>query len=73
MGADYTLRLHFAEIEYNTASERKFNVDINGTAALTDFGIFAAAGGKNKAVVEEFTVTADSAGQITVRFNYQPL
>ncbi len=61
VGAEYTVRLHFAEIDFNAAGERKFNVDINGARVLTDFDIFAAAGGKNKAVVQEFTAIADSS------------
>jgi Chitobiase/beta-hexosaminidase C-terminal domain len=35
---------------------------------LTNFDIFAAAGGQNIAVVEQFTTTATSAGQIVIQF-----
>ncbi len=35
---------------------------------LSDFDIFAAAGAKDKAVVEQFTATADSNGAITASF-----
>ena len=35
-------------------------MSINGTQVLTNFDIFAAAGGKDKAVQETFTATADS-------------
>jgi len=67
-GARYTVRLHFAEIFFNAAGQRIFNVAINGAAALSNFDIFAAAGGKNKAVVEQFTATADAQGQITITY-----
>ena len=36
---------------------------------LTNFDIVATAGGKDKAVVEEFTATADGNGQITAEFH----
>ena len=49
--------------------QRQFNVGINGTQVLTNFDIVAAAGGKDKAVVEAFTATADGNGQITVNFS----
>ena len=67
-GASYTLRLHFAEIYWTSAGQRVFNVSVNGSPALTNFDIFAAAGGKNKAVVETVPVTADSSGKVTVVF-----
>ena len=66
--ATYTVRLHFAELVYNAAGQRQFNVSINGTQVLTNFDIVATAGGKDKAVVEEFTATADANGQIAVNF-----
>ena len=45
-------------------------MSINGTQVLTNFDIFATAGGKDKAVQETFTATADANGQIAVAFNY---
>jgi hypothetical protein len=41
-------------------------VAINGTPVLSNFDIFAAAGGKDKAVVEQFTAVADAQGRITI-------
>ena len=41
---------------------------INGTQVLTNFDIFATAGGENKAVAESFTATANSTGTITIQF-----
>ena len=67
-GAVYTLRLHFAEIYWTGAGQRLFNVAVNGTSALTNFDVFAAAGGANKAVVKSFPVTADSTGKVTITF-----
>ena len=67
-GASYTVRLHFAEEYWTTAGSRTFNVLINGTQVLTNFDIFATAGGEFKAVVEPFTATASGTGTITIQF-----
>src|SRR6202453_900087 len=67
-GGSYTVRLHFAEEYWTTAGSRTFNVLINGTQVLTDFDIFAAAGGEYIAVIEPFTATASSTGTITIQF-----
>ncbi len=63
----HTVRLHFAETYFATAMSREFNVTINGTQVLTKFDIFAAAGAKNKAIVEAFTVKADANGVYTIQ------
>jgi outer membrane protein assembly factor BamB len=67
-GSTHTVRLHFAETFWSTAGSRLFNVSINGTAVLTNFDIFAAAGAKNKAIIEQFTVNANSSGQYVIKF-----
>ncbi len=67
-GAAYTLRLHFTEIYWNSAGQRLFNVSVNGSPFLTNFDVFAAAGGKDKAIVETLPTTADGTGRITVTF-----
>ncbi len=67
-GTSYKVRLHFAEIAYNAAGVRVFNVSINGTQVLQNFDIFAAAGAEYKAVVREFTATANGAGQIIIQY-----
>ena len=67
-GAAYTVRLHYAEIFFDGPGQRVFDVAINGVAAQTDFDIFAAAGGKDRAVVVPFTVDADAGGRITIAF-----
>ncbi|HVU71150.1 MAG TPA: malectin domain-containing carbohydrate-binding protein [Ktedonobacteraceae bacterium] len=67
-GASYTVRLHFAETYWTAAGQRTFNVSINGQQVLSNFDIIGAAGAANKAVVQQFTATADSSGKITIQF-----
>ena len=64
----YTVRLHFNEFYWSHLRQRIFNVGINGTTVLSDFDILGQAGGQNKAIVEEFSATATSDGQIIIRF-----
>ena len=65
-GGAYTVRLHFAEINYNSAGDRVFDMSLNGTTVLSNFDIIAAAGSKYKAVIEEFSVLADGSGNIVL-------
>jgi len=67
-GSSHTVRLHFAETYWTAAGLRIFNVKINGTQVLTNFDIFATAGAKNKAVIEQFTENANSSGQYVITF-----
>ncbi len=68
-GRSYTVRLHFAETYYNAPREREFNVFINRVQVLKNFDIFAAAGGKDRALVEDFPrIHPNSHGEIDVRF-----
>ena len=67
-GASYTVRLDFAEIYWNSAGQRVFNVTINGTQVLSNFDIFATAGGQNIAIAEQFGTTANSSGQVVIQF-----
>jgi hypothetical protein len=67
-GSSHTVRLHFAEIYWTSAGLRVFNVSINGTQVLTNFDIFAAAGAKNKAFVQQFTANANASGQYVITF-----
>ena len=67
-GTSYTIRLHFAEEYWTTAGSRTFNVLIDGTQVLTNFDIFATAGGEYKAVVEQFTAVAPTNGTLTIQF-----
>lgn len=47
----YGVKLHFAEINWNAAGKRVFNVSVEGVPILNNFDIFAQAGGKNRALV----------------------
>jgi hypothetical protein len=67
-GSSHTVRLHFAETYWTAAGLRTFNVTINGTQVMTNFDIFAAAGAKNKAVIEQFTANANTSGQYVITF-----
>jgi hypothetical protein len=67
-GSSHTLRLHFAETYWSAAGKRVFNVTINGTQALANFDVFAAAGAKNRAIIEQFTANANSSGQFVITF-----
>jgi hypothetical protein len=67
-GVQYTVRMHESENYWTSSGQRSFNVSINGQQVLSNFDIYAAAGGANKAIVEQFTTTADATGQITIQF-----
>jgi hypothetical protein len=67
-GASYKVRLHFAEIYQTAAGRRVFNVAINGTTVLSNYDIYAETGARYKAVVKEFTATANASGQIVIQF-----
>ncbi len=66
-GTQYTVLLHFAETYFTAAGDRVFNVAVNGTTVLTNFDIYATIGA-NAALVEQFTATANSSGQIVIAF-----
>lgn len=67
-GQKYVVRLHFAELYWQAAGQRAFNVAINGQAVLTDYDLFARAGGAFMGIAESFTVAADGTGRITLQF-----
>lgn len=68
-GSQYTVRLHFAEVFWNGAGDRLFDVAINGQTVLDDYDIFVEAGNSaNAAVIEEFTPTASAGGEIVIEF-----
>lgn len=50
----YNVSLDFAETYVTAAGQRIFSVSINGTQVLTNFDIYAAAGGMNIAVQRTF-------------------
>jgi beta-glucosidase-like glycosyl hydrolase len=65
-GTTYTVRLHFAETYWTQASQRLFNLTINGASILTNFDIFASAGAGNKASVQSFNLQPNSSGQFVI-------
>jgi hypothetical protein len=67
-GANYLVRLHFAETFFTTAGSRVFNVTINGSQVLTNFDIVKASGGENIANIQQFTEAANASGQIVITF-----
>jgi len=72
-GEHYLVRLHFAEIFDGGTGTRVENIAINGQPVLTNFDIFATAGGKYKAVVKEFPdVATDARGNIVIRITAAP-
>ena len=65
----YSVTLKFAETSRPSAGARQFNVSINGTQVLTNFDVFAQAGGAFIAVDRTFPVHVTD-GQIIVGFSY---
>lgn len=64
----YFVRLHFAELEYDSIDSRMFDISINDTLVMKDYDIFADAGGKFEATIREFTTAADGEGRIKIDF-----
>lgn len=71
----YTLRLHFAEIYWGAVGgaaggvgSRVFNVAVNGTPVLSNFDIYATAGGANIALERDVNVTSSTTGTVTVAY-----
>jgi hypothetical protein len=63
----YVVRLHFAEIFDSGTGTRVENVSINRRPVLSNFDIFSAAGGENKALVKEFrNIMPNRRGNITI-------
>jgi hypothetical protein len=66
-GTTYTVKLDWAELTWQAAGQRKFNVAINGSTVLNSFDVYAT-GGYKTAVQKSFTATANSSGQIVISF-----
>jgi len=62
-----TVQLCFAETYWTAANSRLFDVAINGNTVLTNFDIYAQAGGENMALVKTFTVNAGD-GTVSLSF-----
>ncbi len=54
-GATYTVRLHWAKLTWQAASQRKFNVAISGTTVLSAFDMFAATANINGQIIIAFS------------------
>ena len=67
-GSQHAVLLHFSENYFTAAGKRVFNVAINGTTVLSDFDIYKTAGAKYTAIVETFTATTNSSGDIVIAF-----
>lgn len=68
-GEQYAVRLHFAEVYYTAVGQRIMNVTANGNAVVSNFDIFAAAGGQDKAIVRDFFASADTDGTLVLAFS----
>ena len=66
-GAAYTVQLDWAELTWQAAGQRVFNVAINSTTVLSNFDVYAQVGYKT-ALAKRFAVTANSSGQIVIAF-----
>jgi hypothetical protein len=67
LNGTYNVTLKFAEMFWNKASARVFNVSVNGAQVLSNFDVFAAAGGSNRAVDRKFTIPV-TTGSIVIQF-----
>jgi hypothetical protein len=65
----YNVNLDFAESYVTGPGQRIFNVSINGAQVLTNFDIYAAAGGMNIPVVKTFNVPVTNG---TLNINFLP-
>ncbi len=53
----YLVQLYFVESSKNRSNLREFDVKLEGKVVLPNFDIYAAANGKNKAIVRSFPIT----------------
>ncbi len=61
------MRLHFAELNKDKPNRRVFDVRLENTTVLSNFDIWATAGGMNRALVREFPVMI-SDGSVSLVF-----
>ena len=64
----YTVGLFFAEPEVASAGARRFNVRVNGVQKLTNYDIFAKAGGRGKVVAVKIPGIVCPFGILSVEF-----
>ena len=67
-GSSRTLTLYFEEHYWSAAGKREFNVIVNGSQVLTNFDIFATAGGQYIAIQRTYSTTANASGQVVIQF-----
>jgi hypothetical protein len=67
-GSKHTVTLYFVEPEFDGVGLRLFDVSVNGTAALSNFDVFLAAGDMDTPVAESIAAVADSTGQYSITF-----
>ena len=63
----YSVNLDFAETYVTGPGQRLFGASINGTQVLSNFDIYATAGGMNRAVVKTFTASVTN-GTLNITF-----
>jgi hypothetical protein len=63
----YMVNLKFAEVSLYGPGQRLFNASINGATVLSNFDIFASAGGADIALDRSFTVNV-TGGRIAIQF-----
>ena len=64
----FTVRLYFVEPQHAEAGARVFDIALQGKTVLKDFDVFAAAHGRMKCLVKEFT-SIQLDGSFTLSFN----
>jgi uncharacterized repeat protein (TIGR04076 family) len=64
----YKVRLHFCEVYHSKPRRRDFSVKLGDKLILENYDILADTGGKYKAVVKEFEVSADKSGSLVINF-----
>jgi len=67
-GASYNIQLDFDEYTKSGPGQRKFDVSINGAKVLTDFDVYATAGGRYVAITKSFPARANTDGQVVIEF-----
>ncbi|WP_036196277.1 malectin domain-containing carbohydrate-binding protein [Nocardioides aequoreus] len=63
----YQVRLHFAELNKTAANQRTFDVRLENATVLSNFDIWAQAGGIDRAIVRQFDTTVTD-GSMTIDF-----
>jgi hypothetical protein len=68
-GAQYNVRLDFAELYFTKKGSRVFNIVVNGTTVASEYDIVGAVGAPFTASAVSSTATASASGQITIALN----